>query len=773
MFRGKTLCVMSVLISSAMLFSEPIPRSNANGRVVDPSGAAIAGAHIAASFSDRLIAAGVTNAQGEFSLRLPPADYSLKVSAPGFADSVVRLVVTADSSTSVDVQLQIINHDELVTVTEAPTYQTLATDSATRTPTLILNVPQSISMVDRSLIQDKMMLSIADVVQYVPGITAIQGENNRDQLVIRGNSSSADFFVNGVRDDVQYYRDLYNTERVEALKGPNAMIFGRGGGGGVINRVTKEAGFTDLHEISLQGGAFGDRRFATDLDHTFKDKAAVRLNAMYENSDSFRDFVGLERYGFTPTVTFSPNQTTRVALSYEYFHDGRTADRGIPSYRGLPADLTISTFFGNPSDSNVRADVNLGSVSVEHQFGHINFHNRTLIGDYDRGYQNFVPGATTTDKTLVALSAYNNATARRNVFNQTDLTTSINAGPTRHTFVWGAEFGQQNSSNFRNTGYFNNTATSITVPYQNPVISTPVTFRQSATDADNKVTTNVAAGYFQDQVEVTRFVQLIVGVRVDRFNLDFHNRRTGESLSRIDTLLSPRAGIVLKPIAAVSVYANYSVSYLPSSGDQFSSLTTITQQVKPEKFSNYETGIKWDVRRNLSLTAAAYRLDRTNTRSTDPNYPTRIIQTGSQRTNGFELGWTGSLTNRWKVAGGYAWQDAFIRSGTVSALSGAQVAQVPHHTFSLWNSYQILPRLSAGAGLLNRADMFAGVDNTVTLPGYTRADAAVYYSITERIRFQANVENLLDKKYYMNADNNNNISPGSPRAFRVGLIARF
>lgn len=223
----------------------------------------------------------------------------------------------------------------------------------------------------------------------------------------------------------------------------------------------------------------------------------------------------------------------------------------------------------------------------------------------------------------------------------------------------------------------------------------------------------------------------------------------------------------------MSIYGSYSVSWLPSSGDQFSSLTSITRQVEPEKFSNYEAGIKWDVRASLAVTAAVYRLDRTNTRAADPNDPTRILQTGSQRSNGFELGLNRAVTGKWQVAGGYAFQDAFITNATVSARTGAQIAQVPHHTFSLWNNYRILPKLSGGLGILNRSDMFAGIDNTVTLPGYMRADGAVFYSITERIRFQANVENLLGRKYYINADGNNNISPGSPRAFRMGLIARF
>ena len=261
--------------------------------------------------------------------------------------------------------------------------------------------------------------------------------------------------------------------------------------------------------------------------------------------------------------------------------------------------------------------------------------------------------------------------------------------------------------------------------------------------------------------------------RFDYFDLQFQNNRNGEELRRIDRLVSPRAGIIFKPILPMSFYANYSVSYLPSSGDQFSSLTTITEQLKPEKFSNYELGVKWDVHHFLSLSAAAYRQNRRNTRATDPNDATRILQTGSQQTEGFELGVNGNVTRSWRIAGGYTYQDAFITSATTNAMAGKRVALVPLHSFTLWNHYQLMRRLAAGFGIVRHTDSFAAVDNTVVLPGYTRADVALFYSITERWRLQGNLENLFNTNYYVNADGNNNISPGRPRSVRFGLIARF
>lgn len=266
---------------------------------------------------------------------------------------------------------------------------------------------------------------------------------------------------------------------------------------------------------------------------------------------------------------------------------------------------------------------------------------------------------------------------------------------------------------------------------------------------------------------------MVTGLRFDYFDLRFHNNRNGDDLRRLDRLVSPRLGVVFKPFEPVSVYGSYSVSYLPSSGDQFSSLTAITQQVKPEKFSNYEVGLKWDIRPNLSLTTALYRQDRTNTRATDPNDPTRILQTGSQRTKGFEAELNGSLTRAWQVVGGYAHQNAIITNATTAAKAGANVAMVPHDTVSLWNKYQLVRRVALGVGVTHHTDMFAAIDNTVVLPGYTKVDAALYFLLSEKWKLQAHLDNALNQRYYLNADGNNNISPGSPRGVRLTLIARF
>lgn len=646
---------------------------------------------------------------------------------------------------------------------------------STKTATPLRDIPQAVTVVTRELMRDQSMQSMADVVRYVPGITMGQGEGNRDQPTIRGNASSADFFVDGVRDDVQYYRDLYNLERVEALKGSNAVLFGRGGGGGVLNRVTKEAQWESIRELTLQAGSFNTKRVSTDINQGITPAFAARINGVYENSGLYRDDVTLRRYGINPTVTFAPpTQRTRVTLGYEYFTDHRTADRGIPSFNGRPVSTDVATFFGNPDVNYVDARINAAAATVSHETrAGVTIRNRTRLASYDKIYQNVFPGAVNATGDRVTLSAYNHATPRRNLFNQTDLTYGGTTGHIRHTLLAGVEIGRQVTDNFRNTGYFNNTSASASAPVANPTVFTPVTFRQSATDADNHVTNTVRSLYAQDQVELSSRLQLIGGLRYEHFGIRYHNNRTDSTLRRNDRMLSPRFGLVFKPIEPLSLYASHSVSYLPSAGDQFSSLTDVTKALEPERFTNHEVGAKWDVSDRFVLTTALYRLDRTNTRAPDPIDPTLTVQTGSQRTKGFELGASGNVTAAWQIAGGYSSQDAFITSTTSAAPAGARVALVPHTTLSLWNRYQVSRTWGLGLGVVHRADMYAAVNNTVILPHFTEADGAVYAMLGSNLRAQANLENLFDVRYYESANGNNNITPGSPRAVRFSVTTEF
>ncbi len=449
-----TLLFNLVAIARPIISITPV-----RGRIVDQNNAVVVGALITATrFSVKSSITASSNTVGEFSLLLEPGDYVLDVKAEGFSPLSRKLRVSADDNNTIELSLEVASTTAIVTVSDSDSLQAATVFSATKTPTELRDLPQTISVIGKQRIVDQSFSSISDVVRYQAGISSPQGENNRDQLIIRGQNSSADFFLNGVRDDVQYYRDLYNLESVEILRGPNALVFGRGGGGGVVNRISKEASQSRLFEFTGQGGSFGRRRGTFDVNAPINSKFAFRINGVGEMSESFRDSVELRRFGFNPTATINPDSHTLVTLSYDLFRDRRTADRGITSLNNRPVDVPISTFYGDPANSKVRLNADLFTAAINREFGSLIVRNRTMYGNYDRFYQNYVPGAINTATNLVSLTAYNNQTLRRNLFNQTDFVYNVVTGGIKHMLLGGFEVGRQHSNNFRNTGFFNGTS---------------------------------------------------------------------------------------------------------------------------------------------------------------------------------------------------------------------------------------------------------------------------------------------------------------------------
>ena len=618
-------------------------------------------------------------------------------------------------------------------------YLATRSSSTTKTDTPLRNIPQSISVVTDKEIKDQASQNIGDVVKYVPGVEIHQGEGNRDQISIRGqNASSADFFVNGVRDDAQIFRDLYNAERIEVLKGPAALAFGRGGAGGVINRVTKRADFNTHDDATIETGSFGHKRVVVDVDREINNDFGLRITSMYENSDSYRDGVYLERWGINPTLAFKPWERTTVVLDYEHFEDHRTADRGIPSERvagvpGIvgPSPAANSTFFGNPNDSFANAVVDRTSATIEHvtDFG-LKIRNVTQYANYDKMYQNIYPGGPFDPSTgLVPIVAYNNINNRENLFNQTDLIYKFGNGWMRHTLLAGAEFGKQNSFNFRHSGQFDTTngngdcvslGVGNSLPngtcfvlFSNPTVSSPpVSFSTPTTH--NRVNTSVELFYVQDQVEITRYLEVIAGVRHDSFGTDVTNLLPGTGgtgrFGQEDNFYSPRAGIILKPTDDLSLYTSYSTTYLPASGDQFGSVSGQTETLNPEKFENYEVGAKWDITDALAFTAAAYKVDRSNIRFAQSDGT--FIQTGTSQVKGIEVTLTGYLTDKWQVSAGYGHQTGELTSGsatnaTTILAAGTPLPLLPSDTFSLWNRYQLTYDFGVGLGVVYHSDFFA------------------------------------------------------------------
>ena len=655
-----------------------------------------------------------------------------------------------------------------------PDYNVRNTRSATRTDTALLDVPQAVVVVTDKLAADQGMTSLADTFRYMPGIGTAQGEGHRDTPVLRGISSTADFFVDGIRDDVQYIRDIYNLERAEALKGPNALVFGRGGSGGVINRVTRQADGNDHRRASLQVGSDARKRGTVDYGIGFGEaNGGLRLNAVYEDSEGYRDGFRVKRHGLNPTFGTDLGAATRLHLSYERFHDERVSDRGVPSLGGRPVDVDPSTFFGNPDASPVEATVDAFDATLEHEFASgLQLRNHLRYADYDKFYQNVFPGAVDAATGTVAIAAYNNATTRRNLFNQTDLVWQAGSGTVRHTLLAGAEFGRQVTDNFRMSGYF--PAGTNRVPLADPTTDVVPDFRQSATDADNHGVARVAALYLQDQVDLGEHWQVVAGVRYDRFRADLRNNRSGELFRSDDGMFSPRAGVVYKPVDAVSLYASYSQAFQPRAGEQLASLNASNAALEPETFRNREIGAKWDIRPDLQASIAAYRLDRGNVAIVDPADSTRMLLVDGQQAEGVELSLAGRVTDAWQLMGGYAYQTGELTaSQSATAAQGNRLAQLPRHSASLWNRYDFSRAFGVGLGIIHRGEIFANVDNQVSVPGFTRFDAAVYWTLNPSVQLQLNVENLGNTRYFTSAHSNNNITPGAPRSAWLSVNLRY
>ncbi|MDN2714779.1 TonB-dependent siderophore receptor [Janthinobacterium sp. SUN120] len=657
-------------------------------------------------------------------------------------------------------------------------YRRTSSSAASRNDTALHDTPQVVSVVSRELIRDQDMRTLADAMRYMPGVGTAAGEGNRDTAVMRGNSSTSDFYLDGMRDDVQYYRDFYNIEAVEAIKGPNALVFGHGGGGGVINRATKQPQWVDDGEATLSLGAWRNGRAAIDLQQVVKGDVAVRVNAMAENSGSFRQGVKVRRSAVNPVVAWRLSPRTTVQASYEHFRDDRVTDRGLPSYRGRPFDTDPSTFFGIAGSSPSWAYIDALGVTIEHAFaGGAVLRNRTRLADYDKLYQNAFPGPVSADGASVTVLAYNSATLRRNLFNQTDVEWTVSSGAVRHRLTAGGELGRQTTDNLRNTGYFTTLGegvTHISLPTSHPVTDLPVTFRPSATDADNHGVADTAALYLQDQVRFSPQWQAIAGLRYERFAVDFVNRRNGARIARTDAPWSPRAALIYQPVPALSLYASVSQSFLPRAGEQLASLTPSNAVFEPERFRNVEAGVKWEATPDLSASAALYRLTRSKVAVTDPNDATRAMLVDGQRSEGLELEVKGKVQPGWSIAGGYAWQRAVLTATqSATAFEGATVAHVPRHSLSLWNRYDFSPAWGAALGIIARSAVYASVSNTVALPGFARVDGAVYFKPQGNFQLQLNVENLFNRKYFASAHSNDNIAPGSPRALRMTALWRF
>ena len=658
--------------------------------------------------------------------------------------------------------------------------------NALKTPTPILDVPQSLSIVTSEQILRRGFTSVSDIIEYLPGVSMSQGEGHRDAVVFRGVRSTADFFIDGVRDDVQYYRPLYNLEQLEVLRGPNALLFGRGGTGGILNRVTKKAEIgSNFSQITGYADSFGAGGLQGDVNVGLTDSVAFRLNAMAEGLDNHRDHFDGERIGVNPTARLSFNESTRLDLSYEYVDHERFIDRGIPTgSNGDPVERFDRVVFGDPNVNVTRLKAHIFMANLEHRFSDSMKGKVTaLYGDYDKLYQNFY--AASYDEAnfpdVVTLDGYVDTTQRENLILSANLIKEVSFANMSHRFLLGAEYVDTSSDQDRWNTYWSETADdketfSVTRPMgiiggvgTNALGARTVNDFTVDQNDDTRVGVEVASFYLQDEMAVTDYLDIVLGARFDQFEIDVFNVPADESRSKRDEEVSPRMGLVLKPMENMSLYASYSESFLPRSGEQFANINGSKGQLDADTFANTELGFKWDISPALSFTAAVFEIEQESPQVAD-NDPATLDVIKSE-TDGFELQLEGQLTEAWYISAAYSYLDGEQMGRTGS--KGLRPRELPENMFSVWNFVQFTPKLGAGLGLTYQDESFINNSNTARLPSYTRVDAALYYEWSDDLRVQLNFENLGDTVYFPSSHSTHQASVGAPFNARLAVTMDF
>ena len=645
---------------------------------------------------------------------------------------------------------------------------------ALKTPTAIIDVPQSLSIVTDEDIRKQGIREIGDIVRYTPGVNTSQGEGHRDSVVFRGVRSTADFYQDGNRDDVQYYRSLYNVDQVEILRGPNALLFGRGGTGGIINRVTKKAQIGETFgSFDIGADDFGAFDFAADYNTSTGGNTALRLNLHNDSLENHRDMYDGDRTGFNPTVKIQMSDKTTLDLSYEYADHERFIDRGIPTANGKPVEALKDVVFGT-SDINLttlEADIFRGILTTDFSDTSKGIFSITS-SEFEKLYQNLYASGYDLDTNVVTLDGYRDPTERENLIISANLVNELQIGGATHTLLIGAEIVDTDNKNERFDTYWSttekdkesfNVSRPLNIATNSAGVATGVDFTtklKSRTTSDIEVT----SVYIQDQIDLSDNLVVLLGGRLDQFDITVDDIKAGTSQSREDDEFSPRAGIIYKPEDNVSFYVSYSESFLPRSGEQYKKLTASSAALDPDVYESTEIGVNWDITPDLSLRASYFDSEQTIATRDESGEGAEVL---GLQVDGIELEIKGQVSDQLYVSFGYSDMD-----GETS--SGGEPREIPENTMSLWTTYQVNDSFGYALGVTRQGE--SNISNNkpgLILPDYTRVDFAAFYDVSEDLTVRLNIENITDEVYFPHSHSTHQASVGEEVNARLSITRRF
>ena len=645
-------------------------------------------------------------------------------------------------------------------------------------PVPIINVPQTVSIITDEDILERGYRAISDIIRYVPGVVTTQGEGHRDALVIRGVRTTADFYQDGIRDDVQYYRSLYNLDQVEVLKGPNALLFGRGGTGGLINRVSKKALLGETFTgLNIGHDSFGASDLAIDGNIEVNDSVAFRLNTHSDSLANHRDQYDGKRFGINPTMTFAIDPETTINLSYEYLDHERYIDRGIPTENGAPVDALRGITYG--TDGNIHTtEASILRGNLVHNYSNSGKINLTISSnDFNKMYQNLY--VNDYDGTNVELKGYNDVTLRETTTISFSNVNEFNRG----TLTVGLDLLETENQNTRFNSYFDN-QNSASSGVANSFTATNKSFQidkdgnRTALDYTSDIKTKahtdleVTSLYLSGNIDLSEQWIMVLGSRYEKVETAINEYSvapgrsaltTGSaSASRDDSNFSPRLGLIYKPKENISMYLSYSESFIPKSGEQYKSWGT-NAAFDPDVYENTELGFKYDMQSGISL-AVSYFDQKTIKGQEDGIGGSEVI---GMEIDGFEIAVLGQINNQHTINFGLTSLEATASAGT------GKPKEVPDLTFSLWHTYQANELFELGFGVIYQDEQIIKSEGGPLLPDFTRIDMAMTFSPNESDTVRINIENLGDETYYPHSHSTHQVSVGESRNVRISYQKSF
>ncbi|MEQ1763254.1 MAG: TonB-dependent siderophore receptor [Pyrinomonadaceae bacterium] len=655
------------------------------------------------------------------------------------------------------------------------------------------DTPQTINVIPREVIEQQGAMTLRDVLQNVPGITLTAGEGGTaagDNLTVRGFSARNDIYIDGVRDLGAQSRDAFNLEQVEVVKGPSSTYTGRGSTGGTVNLVSKSPTIRRSFAGSLTGGTDKTKRATGDVNLPLSDSIALRVNGLFHDSEfPGRSAVDFRRVGFAPSIMFGLGSRTRYTLSYFYMGQDNVSDYGIPwvpatnnalvAYQDRPAPVPRDTFYGFIDRDREKLRADQATFRFEHDFDdNLSLRNQFRYG-YSRRDSIATPPRFASNATTVINRELRSWLADDDIFdNQTDFTARFNTGKVRHNLVLGGSYAYEKNHRVLRTAP--NSPTTLLDPNPNDVYTGVIVVNP----LEPELTSNSLAGYAFDTVHFGEKVQLVGGLRWDRFAVEGRNVVTTPTnafvpIDRVDTILSGRAALVYKPVEEGSFYVSFGTSANPSFEGLLYSPASVT--LDPEKTLSYEAGTKWNLfKSRLLLTGALFRTDKADARTTN-SVDNSVSLDGDVRVQGVEVTATGNITANWQLFSGYTFLDSEIVKSNVCIVVagqcrvytelGKELVNTPRNSFNLWTTYR-WDRFFFGGGPRYVGKRYGNNTNTRFVEDYWVADLMASYRLTKNVDLRVNLNNVGDK-YYMDRIGGGHIVPGAGRVVLVSSSFRF